>query len=106
MAPETSVILDLSADPVALTRALCDIPSVSGDERAIADAVETALRGYPHLEVLRDGDAVVARTNLGPPDARGDRGPPGHRARSRTTCPRGSSARARWPSCGGAGRST
>ena len=67
MAPETSVILDLSTDPVALTRALCDIPSVSGDEGTIADAVETALRRYRHLEVLRDGDAVVARTNLGRP---------------------------------------
>lgn len=67
MASETSVILDLSADPVALTRALCDIPSVSGDERSIADAVETALRAYAHLEVLRDGDAVVGRTSLGRP---------------------------------------
>jgi succinyl-diaminopimelate desuccinylase len=38
---------------------------VSGDERTIADAVEAALRGYTHLEVLRDGDAVVARTALG-----------------------------------------
>ncbi len=66
MAPETPVI-DLSADPVALTQALCDIGSVSGDERRIADAVETALRGYAHLEVLRDGDAVVARTHLGRP---------------------------------------
>jgi succinyl-diaminopimelate desuccinylase len=52
---------------VDLTRALCDIPSVSGDERRIADAVERALRAYPHLEVLRDGDAVVARTSTGRP---------------------------------------
>jgi succinyl-diaminopimelate desuccinylase len=52
-------------DLVALTRTLCDIPSVSGDERALADAIETALRGCPHLTVVRDGDAVVARTNLG-----------------------------------------
>jgi succinyl-diaminopimelate desuccinylase len=57
--------LDLSLDVVTLTRALCDIPSVSGNERAIADAVEAALREHPHLEVLRDGDAIVARTNLG-----------------------------------------
>jgi succinyl-diaminopimelate desuccinylase len=60
-----AVVLDLSTDVVTLTRALCDLPSVSGDERAIADAVESALRAYPHLEVLRDGDAVVARTALG-----------------------------------------
>jgi succinyl-diaminopimelate desuccinylase len=57
--------LDLRGDVVALTRTLCDIPSVSGDELAIADAVEAALRPLRHLEVLRDGDAVVARTQLG-----------------------------------------
>lgn len=65
-APSASTpVLDLDADPVTLTAALCDIESVSGDERRIADAVERALRGLPHLEVLRDGDAVVARTALG-----------------------------------------
>jgi succinyl-diaminopimelate desuccinylase len=53
------------ADLVALTRTICDIPSVSGDEKALADAIEAVLRGCPHLEVLRDGDALVARTNLG-----------------------------------------
>ncbi|WP_235929472.1 succinyl-diaminopimelate desuccinylase [Cellulomonas citrea] len=57
--------LDLSADLVTLTRALCDLPSVSGDERALADAVQAALSRYDHLEVLRDGDTVVARTRLG-----------------------------------------
>lgn len=57
--------LDLSLDVVAVTRAVCDIESVSGNERALADAVESALRGLGHLEVLRDGDAVVARTSLG-----------------------------------------
>ncbi len=57
--------LDLSGDVVELVRALCDVPSVSGDERALADAVEAALAPLPHLEVLRDGDAVVARTHLG-----------------------------------------
>ncbi|TDD53645.1 succinyl-diaminopimelate desuccinylase [Saccharopolyspora elongata] len=58
--------LDLTADPVELTAALVDIPSVSGGEKAIADAVEQALRDQaPHLEVVRNGDAVLARTNLG-----------------------------------------
>ena len=57
--------LELHGDVLALTRTLCDIPSVSGDERAIADAVEAALRRHDHLEVLRNGDAVVARTHLG-----------------------------------------
>ncbi|GIF40002.1 succinyl-diaminopimelate desuccinylase [Actinoplanes xinjiangensis] len=59
--------LDLTGDVVDLTRTICDIPSVSGDEKALADAVESALRTCPHLEVLRDGDAVVARTSLGRP---------------------------------------
>ncbi len=57
--------LNLAADPVALTAALVDVPSVSGDERVLADAVEAALRAMPHLEVRRDGDAVLARTHLG-----------------------------------------
>jgi len=57
--------LDLTSDLVTLTRALCDLPSVSGSEREIADAVEAALRALGHLEVLRDGDCVVARTQLG-----------------------------------------
>src|SRR5919202_2268583 len=57
--------LDLAADVVSLTAALCDVESVSGDEGPLADAVEAALRELPHLEVLRDGDAVVARTALG-----------------------------------------
>ena len=52
-------------DPVLLTRALVDIPSVSGDEAAVADAIEALLRDQPHLEVVRDGDAVLARTSLG-----------------------------------------
>lgn len=57
--------LDPHAPVVDLARQLIDIESVSGNEQAIADAVETALRGAPHLEVLRDGNAVVARTALG-----------------------------------------
>ncbi len=52
-------------DPVALTRALVDIPSVSGHEAEVADAVEALLRAQPHLEVVRDGDAVLARTSQG-----------------------------------------
>ncbi|MFC3686754.1 succinyl-diaminopimelate desuccinylase [Aquipuribacter hungaricus] len=55
-------------DPVALTRALVDIPSVSGDEGAVADAVEALLRAQAHLEVVRDGDAVLARTSLDRPE--------------------------------------
>ncbi|TDV47069.1 succinyl-diaminopimelate desuccinylase [Actinophytocola oryzae] len=62
------VNLDLAGDPVELTAALVDIPSVSGDEAAIAAAIETALRAQaPALEVVRSGNAVLARSNLGRP---------------------------------------
>src|SRR5439155_24054496 len=53
------------ADPVALATAPVDTPSVSGTEQPLADAVETALRALGRFRVARDGDAVVARTNLG-----------------------------------------
>ncbi len=53
------------ADVVDLARVLCDLPSVSGAEGPLADALEAALAQLPHLEVLRDGDAVLARTRLG-----------------------------------------
>ncbi|GAA2819444.1 succinyl-diaminopimelate desuccinylase [Kitasatospora paracochleata] len=57
--------LDLTLDGGALTARLVDFPSVSGDEKALADAVEAALRALPHLTVDRHGNNVVARTNLG-----------------------------------------
>jgi succinyl-diaminopimelate desuccinylase len=60
--------LDLAADPVDLTAALVDIPSVSGEEGELAAAVEAALRDQAgHLEVARSGNAVLARTSLGRP---------------------------------------
>lgn len=59
--------LDLSTDLLTLTRALVDVPSVSGEEAALADLVEAALLGCAHLRVDRDGDTVVARTDLGRP---------------------------------------
>ena len=68
--PEPAVetpVLELDSDPVELLAALIDIESVSGTEQRIADAVEHALRGYEHLEVIRDGNVVIARTNLGRP---------------------------------------
>ena len=59
-------------DALSLTRQMIDIPSVSGQEGPLADAVEAALRSagfgsVPALEILRDGDAVCARTRLGLP---------------------------------------
>jgi succinyl-diaminopimelate desuccinylase len=60
--------LDLHADPIELTAALVDIPSVSHDEALIADAVEAALREQTiGFEVIRNGNAVLARTDLGLP---------------------------------------
>ncbi len=57
--------LDLTASSVDLTRAICDVPSVSGDEKALADLIEEALAPLAHLEVIRHGNTVVARTALG-----------------------------------------
>ncbi len=65
VADSTLPVLDLTASSVDLTRQLCDIESVSGNERGIADAIEAALRAHPHLEVIRHEDAIVARTTLG-----------------------------------------
>ncbi|MBF0671598.1 MAG: succinyl-diaminopimelate desuccinylase [Salinibacterium sp.] len=61
----TTPVLDLSATSVEITQRLCDIPSVSGDEAAVADAIVAALAPCAHLEIIRDGDAVIARTQLG-----------------------------------------
>jgi succinyl-diaminopimelate desuccinylase len=57
--------LDLSQTSVDLTRTICDIPSVSGDERRLADLIHEAVSALAHLEVHRDGDTIVARTHLG-----------------------------------------
>ncbi|MFI6296278.1 succinyl-diaminopimelate desuccinylase [Nonomuraea sp. NPDC050790] len=58
-------MLDLSQDAGALTAAIVDVESVSGDEKALADLVEGALRALPYLRVDRLGETVVARTSLG-----------------------------------------
>lgn len=57
--------LDLSANSIELTQAICDIPSVSGNEQHLADLIEAALTPLAHLEVIRHGNTVVAKTNLG-----------------------------------------
>ncbi len=59
------VTLDLWRDAAALTADLVDVPSVSGDESALADLIEAALSGLPHLSLHRDGNAIVARTSVG-----------------------------------------
>ena len=52
-------------DLFALTAALIDIPSVSHHEQAIADVLEAELTALAHLEVVRIGDNLIARTELG-----------------------------------------
>lgn len=77
--------LDPSADLVSLLRSVVDIESVSGNEATLAAAVEDALKATStedarkatstgdarkatsRLDVIRDGDAVIARTTLGRP---------------------------------------
>ncbi|CAM4050917.1 succinyl-diaminopimelate desuccinylase [Tsukamurella strandjordii] len=59
--------LELAADPIDLTAALVDIPSVSHDEERIANEVEAALRALAGFEVLRVGNNVLARTDRGLP---------------------------------------
>lgn len=57
--------LDLFRSSVELTADICNIESVSGNEHALANAIEAALSEYAHLDIFRNEDAVVARTNLG-----------------------------------------
>ncbi|HWF82775.1 MAG TPA: succinyl-diaminopimelate desuccinylase [Streptosporangiaceae bacterium] len=59
--------LDLSVGVGDLTARLVDTPSVSGDEATLADAIESVLGSLSHLTAHRDGNAIVARTELGRP---------------------------------------
>ena len=59
--------LDLDAPVGELTARIVDVESVSGAERPLADAIEAALGGRGHLRLHRDGNALVARTELGRP---------------------------------------
>ena len=65
MSLTAAIPLNLAGSSIELTRQLCDIESVSDNEASIADAIEASLAGCSHLEIIRDGDAVIARTNLG-----------------------------------------
>ncbi|WP_343599173.1 succinyl-diaminopimelate desuccinylase [Mycobacterium sp.] len=64
-------MLDLRGDPIELAAALVDIPSESRHETRIADEVEAALRAQTPqssgFEIVRNGNAVLARTALGRP---------------------------------------
>jgi succinyl-diaminopimelate desuccinylase len=53
-------------DLLAVTEELCAIPSVSGDEAALADDIEARLRrDAPKLDLERFGTNVIARTHAG-----------------------------------------
>lgn len=59
--------LDLTQDPIELTKALVDIPSPSHHEETIANAIEQALKPLEAagVELARYGNTVCARTNRG-----------------------------------------
>lgn len=59
-----SAELNIWRDPVGLTTELINFPSVSRTEAPLADAIAASLGKCEHLEVLRDGNTVIARTNL------------------------------------------
>ena len=63
--PGQDVSLQLDAPIEDLLQHIVDIPSPSGREAPLADAIESALRKAPHLEVIRVGNTVAARTSLG-----------------------------------------
>ncbi len=59
------ISLNANAPVVELATALVDASSPSGREESLADALEGLLRNGPHLEVLRHGNTVAARTSQG-----------------------------------------
>ena len=58
-------VLDITKDVADLTADLLDIYSVSAAEARLADAVEAELLKLHWLEITRDGDSIIARTNWG-----------------------------------------
>lgn len=59
--------VNLTSDPVKLTRQLIDIPSPSHEEKDIADAIYNALSSIDGIELERHNNTVMARTNRGLP---------------------------------------
>lgn len=57
--------LDLSIDVALLAAAVIDVPSESHHEGHLADLVERALESYTHLQLVRHGNTLVARTTAG-----------------------------------------
>lgn len=80
--------LDLSADVIDLTAAICDIPSVSLQEQPLADAIEAALRPLGHLYLTRVQNSIVARTGSAAPSGSSSPGTltPSRSPPTRRTC--------------------
>lgn len=58
--------MSLPTDDLLTTfRAVVDIESVSGNEARLANEVEATLASATHLTIIRHGNTIVARTNLG-----------------------------------------
>ena len=58
-------MLQLTKNLAELTADLVDIPSVSLNEKNLADQVQSALEGLSGLEVTRIENTLIARTNFG-----------------------------------------
>jgi len=56
---------DVSSGVLALAQELIAISSVSGEEKYLADRIEATLKTASHLEVIRHGNTVAARTARG-----------------------------------------
>ena len=63
--PGASVTLDLNAPVIDLAASIIDMSSPSGHESELAAAIEASLHEISHLEVIRSGNTVAARTNRG-----------------------------------------
>ncbi|MBU6347412.1 MAG: succinyl-diaminopimelate desuccinylase [Actinomycetales bacterium] len=61
-------MLNLQADVAQITEQLVNVPSISGNEAALADAIETQLRNCSWLTVTRISNSVIAQTNFGLPN--------------------------------------
>ena len=57
--------MNLPTDVAELTELLVNVPSISGDEAVLADAIELKLQTCSWLTVSRISNTIIARTNLG-----------------------------------------
>lgn len=61
-----SIEAELAQRLAQTTLALCAIPSITGDERAIADELERRIRALPNVTCQRIGESLVAEYGRGP----------------------------------------